>query len=59
MPLGYAPGDMSVGMKRTWKERTYPFETYLSGLRDIVGLRPGAWERAREALYPQLPAAGR
>jgi hypothetical protein len=33
------------------------FETYLSGLRDIVGLRPGAWERARAALYPQLPAA--
>ncbi|KFA87857.1 hypothetical protein [Archangium violaceum] len=37
--------------------RADPFETYLSGLRDIVGLRPGTWERARAALYPQLPAA--
>ncbi|HEX5750223.1 MAG TPA: hypothetical protein VFZ09_28590 [Archangium sp.] len=33
------------------------FETYLSGLRDMVGLRPGTWERARAALYPQVPAA--
>ncbi|HEX5747257.1 MAG TPA: hypothetical protein VFZ09_13525 [Archangium sp.] len=33
-----------------------PFETYLRGLRDIVGLRPTTWERARTALYPQRPA---
>ncbi|HZI08079.1 MAG TPA: hypothetical protein VEZ71_28935, partial [Archangium sp.] len=42
---------------RSTDSRGDPFETYLSGLRDIVGLRPGAWERARAALYPQLPAA--
>jgi hypothetical protein len=42
---------------RSADPRGDPFETYLSGLRDIVGLRPGAWERARAALYPQLPAA--
>ncbi|REG26107.1 hypothetical protein ATI61_112202 [Archangium gephyra] len=36
------------------------FETYLRGLRDIVGLRPETYEAARAALYPQLPAdAGR
>jgi hypothetical protein len=40
---------------RSADPRADPFETYLRGLRDIVGLRPGAWERAREALYPQLP----
>jgi hypothetical protein len=42
---------------RSADPRGDPFETYLSGLRDIVGLRPGTWERARAALYPQLPAA--
>ncbi|HZH15921.1 MAG TPA: hypothetical protein VE057_16340 [Archangium sp.] len=35
------------------------FATYLRGLRDVVGLRPAAYARARAALYPNLtPAAG-
>jgi hypothetical protein len=35
------------------------FATYLRGLRDVVGLRPAAYARARAALYPTLtPAAG-
>ncbi|MGZ3461875.1 MAG: hypothetical protein ACXU86_25565, partial [Archangium sp.] len=34
-----------------------PFETYVRGLRDLVGLRPGTYATARAALYPQLPAA--
>ena len=42
---------------RSADNRGDPFETYLRGLRDIVGLRPTTWERARAALYPQLPAA--
>ena len=41
---------------RSVDSRGDPFETYLRGLRDIVGLRPTTWERARAALYPQLPA---
>ncbi|HLL45441.1 MAG TPA: hypothetical protein VK399_01985, partial [Longimicrobiaceae bacterium] len=41
---------------RSADSRGDPFETYLRGLRDIVGLRPTTWERARAALYPQLPA---
>ncbi|KFA87297.1 hypothetical protein [Archangium violaceum] len=41
---------------RSADSRGDPFETYLRGLRDIVGLRPSTWERARAALYPQLPA---
>ena len=41
---------------RSADSRGDPFETYLRGLRDIVGLRPGTWERARAALYPQMPA---
>jgi hypothetical protein len=33
--------------------------TYLRGLRDVVGLRPSPYARARAALYPNLtPAAG-
>ena len=34
-----------------------PFGTYLQGLKDVVGLRTGTYARAREALYPALPAA--
>ena len=41
---------------RSADSRGDPFETYLRGLRDIVGLRPTTWERARAALYPHLPA---
>ncbi|HEX5752816.1 MAG TPA: hypothetical protein VFZ09_41815 [Archangium sp.] len=41
---------------RAADSRGDPFETYLRGLRDIVGLRPSTWERARAALYPRLPA---
>lgn len=34
-----------------------PFETYLRGLRDIVGLRPTTWERARARFRQQVAAA--
>ncbi|WP_375771096.1 hypothetical protein NR798_09410 [Archangium gephyra] len=42
---------------RSADARGDPFETYLRGLRDIVGLRPETYERARAVLYPEIPAA--
>ncbi|WP_157775424.1 hypothetical protein [Melittangium boletus] len=42
---------------RAANTRGDPFETYLRGLRDVMGARPGTWAAARTALYPQLPPA--
>lgn len=42
---------------RSANARADPFGTYLQGMKDMVGLRPGTYARAREALYPSLSAA--